>query len=152
LALTLAAGNAGNLNSGTLAAARMPALTGDCTTSAGAVATTCTKINGVDQTTAWMTYTPTITCGTGALTSGSATGAYKTLGKTVSITIQLTITKPTPTARSTFFRAFTSRTDRAGRLRGSCDPTSGRDTCRKAVPAALQFSLGKPRPEQCERL
>jgi outer membrane scaffolding protein for murein synthesis (MipA/OmpV family) len=127
LALTLAAGNAGNLNSGTLAAARMSALTGDCTTSAGAVATTCTKINGVDQTTAWMK--PTITCGTGALTSGSATGAYKTLGKTVSITIQLTITKPTPTARSTFFRAFTSRTDRAGRLRGSCDPTSRRDTC-----------------------
>ena len=70
----------------------MPALTGDCTTSAGAVATTCTKINGVDQTTARMTYTPTITCGTGALTSGSATGAYKTLGKTVSITVQLPIT------------------------------------------------------------
>jgi hypothetical protein len=36
----LAAGNAGNLNSGTLLAARMPALTGDITTSAGAVATT----------------------------------------------------------------------------------------------------------------
>jgi hypothetical protein len=34
------------VNSGTLAAAQMPALTGDCTTSAGAVATTCTKING----------------------------------------------------------------------------------------------------------
>jgi hypothetical protein len=31
---------------GTVAAARMPAFTGDCTTSAGAVATTCTKING----------------------------------------------------------------------------------------------------------
>lgn len=40
LAMTLAAGNAGNLNSGTLLAARMPALTGDVTTSAGAVATT----------------------------------------------------------------------------------------------------------------
>jgi hypothetical protein len=38
-ATTLAAGNAGNLNSGTLLAARMPALTGDVTTSAGAVAT-----------------------------------------------------------------------------------------------------------------
>lgn len=36
----LAAGNAGNLNSGTLLAARMPALTGDVTTTAGAVATT----------------------------------------------------------------------------------------------------------------
>lgn len=36
----LAAGNAGNLNSGTLLAARMPALTGDVTTTAGTVATT----------------------------------------------------------------------------------------------------------------
>lgn len=33
--------NASNLASGTVAAARMPALTGACTTSAGAVATTC---------------------------------------------------------------------------------------------------------------
>jgi collagen type VII alpha len=38
--------NANNLTSGTVAAARMPALTGDCTTTAGAVATTCTKTNG----------------------------------------------------------------------------------------------------------
>jgi hypothetical protein len=39
-------GSASDLSAGTLAAARMPALTGDCTTSAGAVATTCTKTNG----------------------------------------------------------------------------------------------------------
>lgn len=39
-ATTLAAGNAGNLNSGTLLAARMPAHTGDVTTSVGTVATT----------------------------------------------------------------------------------------------------------------
>ena len=39
-ATTLAAGSAANLNSGTLAAARMPALTGDVTTTVGAVATT----------------------------------------------------------------------------------------------------------------
>jgi hypothetical protein len=39
--------NASNISSGTLGAARMPALTGDCTTSAGAVATTCTKTSGV---------------------------------------------------------------------------------------------------------
>lgn len=36
----ITSGSASNLNSGTLAAARMPALTGDVTTSAGAVATT----------------------------------------------------------------------------------------------------------------
>jgi len=38
--------NAGNLNAGTILAARMPALTGDITTSAGAVATTLATVNG----------------------------------------------------------------------------------------------------------
>ena len=37
---------ASEVNSGTLSAAQMPALTGDCTTTAGAVATTCTKTSG----------------------------------------------------------------------------------------------------------
>jgi len=44
-ATTLAAGSASNLNSGTLLAARMPALTGDVTTSAGAIATTLATVN-----------------------------------------------------------------------------------------------------------
>jgi hypothetical protein len=39
--------NAANISSGALPAGRMPALSGDCTTSAGAVATTCTKTSGV---------------------------------------------------------------------------------------------------------
>lgn len=38
--------SAADLTSGTLAAARMPALTGDITTSAGAVATTLATVNG----------------------------------------------------------------------------------------------------------
>lgn len=49
-ALTLAAvatsGSASDLSAGTLAAARMPALTGDVTTTVGTVATTVSKING----------------------------------------------------------------------------------------------------------
>lgn len=44
-ATTLAAGSAGNLNSGTLLAARMPALTGDITTTVNAVATTLATVN-----------------------------------------------------------------------------------------------------------
>lgn len=41
-------GSASDLGTGTIAAGRMPALTGDCTTSAGAVATVCTKTNGTN--------------------------------------------------------------------------------------------------------
>jgi hypothetical protein len=84
--------SAADLSAGTLPAARMPALTGDCTTSAGAVATTCTKINGVDQTAAWTTYTPTITAATGTPTTTSATGRYRQIGKTVIAEMDITIT------------------------------------------------------------
>lgn len=77
---------------GTVQAAQMPALTGDCTTSAGAVATTCTKINGVDQTAAWSTYTPTLNCGAGALTTASASGRYRVIGKTVFFEIVVSVT------------------------------------------------------------
>jgi hypothetical protein len=45
-ATTLSAGNAGNLNSGTLLPARMPALTGDCTSSVGTVNLTCAGVSG----------------------------------------------------------------------------------------------------------
>jgi hypothetical protein len=88
----LTALNASNLGSGAVPAARMPALTGDATTSAGAVATTVTKINGVDQTTAWTTYTPTITSQTGTITTSSATGRYKQIGKTVFVEVDITVT------------------------------------------------------------
>src|SRR3990167_1355698 len=44
-ATTLAAGSASNLNSGTLLAARMPALTGGVTSSAGSIATTVKEIS-----------------------------------------------------------------------------------------------------------
>lgn len=44
-AVASAAANASNLSSGTVPAARMPALTGDITTSAGAVATTLATVN-----------------------------------------------------------------------------------------------------------
>lgn len=43
-------GSAADLTTGALPAARMPALTGDCTTSLGAIATTCTKLGGVSVT------------------------------------------------------------------------------------------------------
>lgn len=81
----LTALNASNLGSGTVPAARMPALTGDATSTVGTVATTVTKINGVDQTTAWTTYTPT---GTASVPGGTpptivCTGRSKTLGKSV---------------------------------------------------------------------
>lgn len=45
-----------------------------------------------DTGTAWTTYTPTITAATGTFTSVSATGRYKTLGKTVFFSVHITIT------------------------------------------------------------
>jgi hypothetical protein len=91
--VNLTALNATQLTTGAVPAARMPALTGDCTTSAGAVATTCTKINGIDQTTAWTTYTPTVTCGSGTITTlGTVTGRYKQIGKTVFVEADVAIT------------------------------------------------------------
>lgn len=45
-----------------------------------------------DTGTAWTTYTPTLSASTGTLTSASATGRYKQLGKTVHVQIVVTIT------------------------------------------------------------
>ena len=45
-----------------------------------------------DTGTAWTTYTPTITAGTGSFTTVSATGRYKTIGKTVFVEIKVTDT------------------------------------------------------------
>jgi hypothetical protein len=41
---------------------------------------------------AWTAYTPTITAGSGTITTKSATGRYKQIGKTVFIEINITIT------------------------------------------------------------
>lgn len=45
-----------------------------------------------DTGTAWATYTPTITAGSGAFTTVSATGRWKSIGKTVFFQISITIT------------------------------------------------------------
>lgn len=45
-----------------------------------------------DTGTAWTTYTPTVTCGTGSLTTTTRTGRYKTLGKTVFFEANMVIT------------------------------------------------------------
>lgn len=42
--------------------------------------------------TAWTTYSPTATCGTGSLTTSSSAAAYKQIGKSVFIRIAFTIT------------------------------------------------------------
>jgi hypothetical protein len=40
----------------------------------------------------WTAYTPTVSSGTGSITTASATGAYATLGKTVFVRFRITIT------------------------------------------------------------
>lgn len=46
----------------------------------------------IDDQSAWTAYTPTITAGTGAFTTVSATGRYKQIGKTVFVSMSITIT------------------------------------------------------------
>lgn len=71
----------------------LPALSvsGDVSsTSTGALKVT--GINGVDQTAAWTTYTPAITSGTGTITTSSATGRYRQIGKTIHLQVDIVIT------------------------------------------------------------
>lgn len=79
---------------GTLAAARMPALTGDCTSTAGTVATTCTGINGVNQNAAWTAYTPLATAASPGITPPTiaCTGLRQVIGKTVLVQADCNIT------------------------------------------------------------
>lgn len=96
-AFALASGNAGVLNAGTLLAARMPALTGDVTTSAGSVATTlaagsASNLNSGTLPSARLTGSYTGITGLGTLTTG-ATGA----GFTVALATS-TITGAVPAA------------------------------------------------------
>lgn len=48
--------------------------------------------SGHDTATAWTSYTPTVTAGSGTFTSVAATGFYKQIGKTVHFTASITIT------------------------------------------------------------
>lgn len=49
-------------------------------------------VAGVDLSTAWAAYTPTVTAGTGTFTTVSAAGRYKQIGKTVFASMRVTIT------------------------------------------------------------
>lgn len=102
---TFTAGSATNLTSGTLPAVRMPALTGDVTSTVGTVATTlaagsASNLNsgtlavargGVDQT-AWTAYTPTCVFSTpGTSVIGTVVGRWKQIGKIIFFVADCTI-------------------------------------------------------------
>lgn len=88
LAPVATSGSASDLSSGTLPAGRMPALTGDCTTLAGAVATSCKSTStvvagtrdlslaGGTQVVSGFGFTPSACEGHG--TTGAAASAYTT--------------------------------------------------------------------------
>ena len=48
--------------------------------------------DAADPATPWTSYTPTLSCGTGAFTSASAAGRYKRIGKTVFVQITISVT------------------------------------------------------------
>jgi hypothetical protein len=59
---------------------------------AAAVTGTLPSANGGVDTSAWATYTPTVTASSGTFTSVSATGTSKTIGKTTHLSTLITIT------------------------------------------------------------
>jgi hypothetical protein len=76
-------------------AADFPTLNQSTTGTASNVTGTVAVANGGtgDTGTAWTTYTPTITVGTGAITTlGTVSGRYKTIGKTLFISVSAGIT------------------------------------------------------------
>lgn len=85
LAPVATSGSASDLSTGTVSAGRLPALTGDVTSSAGSAATAFGAVAGTS-------YTPTLACGSGTLTSASATGTYRVFGKYIYTSITATIT------------------------------------------------------------
>lgn len=80
--------NAANISAGTLLAARMPALTGDCTTSVGAVATTCAR------TTATATNDNAAAGAVGEYVEARFTGATATVTVTIASPAVVTWTSP----------------------------------------------------------
>lgn len=69
-------------------------ITGTCLQGNGnaATATTTNQINGVDQTTAWAAYTPTVVCGQSTGTAVcTATGLSKRIGATMMVTVTITV-------------------------------------------------------------
>lgn len=84
----LATAVTGETGSGALVFATSPTLV---TPALGAA--TATSINGATiDNLAWTSYTPTVTSASGTLTSASATGRYKQLGKTIFLEVDATVT------------------------------------------------------------
>lgn len=97
--------NAANISSGTLPAGRMPALTGDVTSSTGSTATTVAKVNG---------NTPGGSCGANTFASSLSSSAVPTCTQPVSTNLSdvVTDTAWTPTDASGASLTFTSVTAR----------------------------------------
>ena len=78
--------NAANISSGTLPAARMPALTGDVTTTAGAVATTLATVNSNVGAFGSAAAIPTITVNAKGLVTAVSTNAISIPSSSISVT------------------------------------------------------------------
>lgn len=68
----------------------MAAMNGDATLNLGTGAISVTKINGTDMTTAWGSFTPSLSCGTA--TFSVTTSTFKTVGKTTNMQMHFSIT------------------------------------------------------------
>jgi len=93
-------------------------------------ATALSVVNGGtgDSGTAWTGFSPSISCGSGALISATATGRYKTLGKTVFITYIASIISPGSCAYGIFFSTpVTNNSITIASLAGREDSVNGKE-------------------------
>lgn len=93
LAAIATSGSASDLTGGTVPSARQAAANLAASGNGGVTGTLPVANGGTGDTgTAWTPYTPVITAGTGTITTATATGRYKTIGKTVFVEMDIAIT------------------------------------------------------------
>ena len=111
LAAVASSGSAADLTAGTLPAARMPALTGDATTTAGAVATTLATVNANVGSFGSATQVPTFTVNAKGLTTAAANVAISIPMTAISDSTaagRAVLGAATATAQTALFDVFTS--------------------------------------------
>ena len=141
--LTVASGADYNVFNG-VAITSTVTLTSLLTTMVNCADNTGTPIADVFPEVAWTTYVPAISSTIGTITSSSATGRYKSIGKTVFFEMDITITtNGTGAGILTATLPFTSAASVRSGFGGSEYATTGHSICCEAGPSTTTLNIRK---------